>query len=72
MWRSLSLVQTGLGSLDKSIYFKSTLEAHDNDKSTSTRQQCKWISSLYVSTHKWYPISGTHEDSKCSRNGLYW
>ena len=20
------------------------------------------------STHKWYPISGTHEDSKCSRN----
>ena len=20
------------------------------------------------STHKWYPISGTHKDSKCSRN----
>ena len=24
------------------------------------------------STHKWYPTSGTHEDSKCSRNGFYW
>ena len=24
------------------------------------------------STHKWYPIGGTHEDSKCSRNGFYW
>ena len=22
------------------------------------------------STHKWYPTSGTHEDSKCSRNGF--
>jgi hypothetical protein len=22
------------------------------------------------SIHKWYPISGTHEDSKCSRNGF--
>ena len=22
------------------------------------------------STHKWYPISGTHEDSKCLRNGF--
>ena len=26
------------------------LEAHDSDKSTSTRQQCKWISSLFVSS----------------------
>jgi hypothetical protein len=25
------------------------LEAHDNDKSTRKRQQCKWISSLFVS-----------------------
>ena len=24
------------------------------------------------STHKWYPTSGTHEVSKCSRNGFYW
>ena len=31
---------------------KSKLEAHDNDKSTSTRQQCKWISSL--NCFKWH------------------
>ena len=24
------------------------------------------------STHKWYPISGTHKDSKCSRNDQNW
>ena len=24
------------------------------------------------STHKWYPTSGTHEVSKCSRNSFYW
>ena len=29
------------------------LEAHDSDKSTSTRQQYKWISSLFV-CFKWY------------------
>ena len=23
-------------------------------------------------TYKWYPTSGTHEDSKCSRNDFYW
>ena len=23
-------------------------------------------------TYKWYPTSGTHEVSKCSRNGSYW
>ena len=25
---------------------------------------------MFRSTHKWYPISGTHGDSKCSRNGF--
>ena len=24
------------------------------------------------STYKWYPTSGTYEDSKCSKNGFYW
>ena len=23
-------------------------------------------------TDKWYPTNGTHEDSKCLRNGFYW
>ena len=34
---------------------KSKLEAHDSDKSTSTstRQQYKWISSLFVSSGIW-------------------
>ena len=58
-----------------------------NNKSTSIRQQCKWISSLFqvvsrlkyiikysqvVSrlTYNWYPTNGTHEDSKCPRNGF--
>ena len=59
-----------------------------NYKSTSTRQQCKWISSLFEvvsrlnwfikwysqvvsrSIYKWYLTSGTHEDSKCSRNNF--
>ena len=65
------------------------IKAHDNDsdKSTSTRQQYKWISSLFqvvsrlkyfiknsqvVSrpTHKWYSTNGTHDNSKCWRNGF--
>ena len=34
VWRSLERVQTGLGSLGKSIWFKLTIEVHDNDKSS--------------------------------------
>ena len=31
----------------------------------------KWYSQIVSrSTYKWYPTSGTHEDSKCSRNGF--
>ena len=90
MWRSLSLVPTELESLIKSIWFKSTVEAHDSDKSTSTRQHANgYLVCLFQvvsrlkyfiknsqmvsrSTHKWYPTSGIHEDSKCLRNGFYW
>ena len=50
VWRSLQRVQNGLGSLGKSIWFKWTLEAHDSEKSTRTWQQCKWISSLFISS----------------------
>ena len=39
MWRNLERVQTGLGSLGKSIWFKSKIEAHEDDKCSRTSVQ---------------------------------